>query len=57
MNLSRSSGILLHVTSLPGGRLGPHAYAFVDWLAAAGQPGGAPAGGVVKNVCQVMNCP
>ena len=37
MNLSRSSGILLHVTSLPGGRLGPPAYAFVDWLAAAGQ--------------------
>jgi 4-alpha-glucanotransferase len=37
MNLSRSSGILLHVTSLPRGRLGPHAYAFVDWLAAAGQ--------------------
>jgi 4-alpha-glucanotransferase len=37
MNLSRSSGILLHVTSLPGGRLGPHAFAFVDWLAAAGQ--------------------
>jgi 4-alpha-glucanotransferase len=25
------------VTSLPGGRLGPTAYAFVDWLAAAGQ--------------------
>ncbi len=37
MNLSRSSGILLHPTSLPGGRLGEHAYAFVDWLAAAGQ--------------------
>ena len=30
---------------------------FLDWLAAAGQPGGAPAGVVVKNVCQVMNCP
>ncbi len=27
----------LHPTSLPGGRLGPEAYAFVDWLAAAGQ--------------------
>ena len=27
----------LHVTSLPGGRLGPAAYAFVDWLAQAGQ--------------------
>ena len=35
--LERSSGILLHPTSLPGGRLGPEAYAFVDWLAAAGQ--------------------
>ncbi|HST24472.1 MAG TPA: 4-alpha-glucanotransferase [Gaiellaceae bacterium] len=28
---------MLHVTSLPGGRLGPEAYRFVDWLAAAGQ--------------------
>jgi 4-alpha-glucanotransferase len=28
------------VTSLPGGRLGPEAFAFVDWLAAAGQSGG-----------------
>jgi 4-alpha-glucanotransferase len=37
MNLPRSSGILLHVTSLPRGRLGPDAYAFVDWLQAAGQ--------------------
>ncbi len=27
----------LHPTSLPGGRLGAEAYAFVDWLAAAGQ--------------------
>ena len=35
--LPRSSGILLHVTSLPGGRLGTAAYEFVDWLAAAGQ--------------------
>lgn len=26
----------LHPTSLPGGRLGPEAYAFVDWLAEAG---------------------
>src|SRR5947209_16875122 len=33
----RSSGVQCHVTSLPGGRLGPAAYAFVDWLAAAGQ--------------------
>ena len=37
VNLPRSSGILLHVTSLPGGRLGTPAFAFVDWLAAAGQ--------------------
>src|SRR5918996_5323265 len=37
VKLSRSSGILLHPTSLPGGRLGPEAYAFVDWLDAAGQ--------------------
>jgi len=34
---SRSSGVLLHPTSLPSGRLGAEAYAFVDWLAAAGQ--------------------
>jgi 4-alpha-glucanotransferase len=33
----RSSGVLLHPTSLPGGRLGEEAYRFVDWLAAAGQ--------------------
>jgi len=33
----RSSGVLLHVSSLPGGRLGPEAYEFVDWLEAAGQ--------------------
>ncbi len=37
----RRSGVLLHVTSLPGphgtGDLGPEAYAFVDWLHAAGQ--------------------
>jgi 4-alpha-glucanotransferase len=37
MHLPRSSGILLHPTSLPGGRLGDAAYRFVDWLAAAGQ--------------------
>ena len=37
MNLTRSSGILLHPTSLPGGRLGEEAYAFVDWLERAGQ--------------------
>ena len=38
---SRASGILLHPTSLPGrygiGDLGPEAYRFADWLAAAGQ--------------------
>jgi 4-alpha-glucanotransferase len=36
-NLGRSSGVLLHLTSLPGGRLGPAAFAFIDWLASAGQ--------------------
>ena len=35
--LPRASGIQLHITSLPGGRLGRPAYRFVDWLAAAGQ--------------------
>ena len=34
--LPRSSGVLLHITSLPGGRLGAPAYEMVDWLAAAG---------------------
>ena len=37
---TRSAGILLHPTSLPGphgcGDLGPAAYRFVDWLASAG---------------------
>jgi 4-alpha-glucanotransferase len=33
----RESGILLHITSLPGGRLGREAHRFVDWLADAGQ--------------------
>ena len=33
----RSSGVQLHITSLPGGRLGAEAYRFVDWMAAAGQ--------------------
>ena len=33
----RASGVQLHITSLPGGRLGRAAYRFVDWLAAAGQ--------------------
>lgn len=41
MNIERSSGILLHLTSLPGphgsGDLGPSAYHFVDWLVLAGQ--------------------
>ena len=41
MHLPRQSGLLLHVTSLPGpygiGDLGPAAYAFVDTLAAARQ--------------------
>src|SRR4051794_35243150 len=37
VNLKRASGILLHPTSLPGGRLGEEAYRFVDWLASAGQ--------------------
>src|SRR3954454_20554478 len=35
--LPRSSGVQLHPTSLPSGRLGRDAYAFVDWLAEAGQ--------------------
>jgi 4-alpha-glucanotransferase len=34
---ARSSGIQLHITSLPGGRLGAEAYRFVDWMADAGQ--------------------
>ena len=33
----RSSGILLPVASLPGGRMGDAALRFVDWLADAGQ--------------------
>jgi 4-alpha-glucanotransferase len=37
MELQRSSGIVLHPTSLPSGTLGQDAYNFVDWLAAAGQ--------------------
>jgi 4-alpha-glucanotransferase len=41
MNFPRSSGILLHPTSLPGpygiGDLGPEAYAFADFLQATGQ--------------------
>lgn len=41
MELTRESGILLHVTSLPSrygiGDLGPSAYEFADFLASAGQ--------------------
>src|SRR5688500_6261328 len=41
MNFPRSSGILLHPTSLPGpfgiGDLGPQAYVFADFLVASGQ--------------------
>ena len=37
IDLPRSSGVQLHPTSLPGGRLGREAYAWVDWLADAGQ--------------------
>src|SRR3954464_2568579 len=37
VNLPRTAGVQLHPTSLPGGRLGPEAYRFVDWLASAGQ--------------------
>jgi 4-alpha-glucanotransferase len=34
--VKRSLGVQLHPTSLPDGRIGADAYAFVDWLAAAG---------------------
>ena len=41
MNFQRSSGVLLHVTSLPSyggiGDLGPAAHEFLAFLAAAGQ--------------------
>jgi len=37
MAAARESGVLLHPTSLPGGRLGEQAYRFVDWLVVAGQ--------------------
>ncbi len=33
----RVNGVQMHPTSLPGGRLGAEAFAFVDWLAEAGQ--------------------
>jgi 4-alpha-glucanotransferase len=41
VNWGRTSGVLLHITSLPGrygiGELGPEALRFADWLAEAGQ--------------------
>jgi 4-alpha-glucanotransferase len=41
MNFPRSSGILLHITSLPGeygiGEMGKEAYSFIDFLADTGQ--------------------
>jgi 4-alpha-glucanotransferase len=37
MAVARSAGVFLHPTSLPNGILDEHAYAFVDWLEAAGQ--------------------
>jgi 4-alpha-glucanotransferase len=41
MRFPRASGLLLHVTSLPGpygsGDVGPDAYRFVDWLVESGQ--------------------
>ena len=40
-NKERNSGVLLHITSLPGtpgiGTLGKEAYKFIDWLHGAGQ--------------------
>src|SRR5690242_2418029 len=33
---TRRAGVLLHVTSLPGGRIGREAFDFVDFLADAG---------------------
>ena len=36
-SVTRSSGVQLHLTALPDGRLGSSARAFVDWLAEAGQ--------------------
>ena len=41
MQFQRASGVLLHITSLPGphgsGDLGPAAFHFVDWLQSGGQ--------------------
>ena len=43
MTFKRSSGILLHPSSLPGpygiGDLGPQAYRFVDWLSSTDECG------------------
>lgn len=40
MNFSRSGGILLHPSSLPGpygiGEIGPNSYRFIDWLSGSG---------------------
>jgi 4-alpha-glucanotransferase len=37
VNLPRTSGVQLHPTALPSGRLGREAFEFVDWLHDAGQ--------------------
>ncbi len=37
VNLPRTGGVQLHITSLPSGRLGDDAFRFVDWLHDAGQ--------------------
>ena len=37
VDLPRASGVLLHPTSLPDGRIGVEARRFVDWLVEAGQ--------------------
>jgi 4-alpha-glucanotransferase len=37
VNLPRTGGVQLHITSLPSGRLGDDARRFVDWLHDAGQ--------------------
>lgn len=36
MTLARQAGVLMHITSLPGGNLGPDAYRFVDTLVEMG---------------------
>ena len=41
MKFERSSGVLMHVTSLPGkygiGEIGPQAHRFIEWLAESAQ--------------------